>query len=297
MIYPITFSIPQEKLVNFIHCKKKILSNLIPGNVSTYIYNNEEDYYNEYRESFFAMTTKKGGWDCLRHYEILANGCIPFFPDIHLCPVNTMALLPKNLLLEGNLLYNEFSKKNINQLTEENLNHYNLLVNKLLEYTRYNLTTIKLAKYILDKTNFKDVNNILYLSCDTSPDYLRCLTLHGFKELLGIKCHDYPKIPHIYKSNTINYKQLYGKGISYTSLLEEELHDNSLDNNIEEYINNKYFDIIIYGSYHRGMPFFDNVNKIYKPSEIILLCGEDIHSCNYDIYNNKGYNIFVRELH
>lgn len=70
-----------------------------------------------------------------------------------------------------------------------------------------------------------------------------------------------------------------------------------LDTNIEEYINNKYFDIIIYGSYHRGMPFFDTVNKIYKPNEIILLCGEDIHSCNYDIYNNKGYNIFVRELH
>ena len=45
------------------------------------------------------------------------------------------------------------------------------------------------------------------------------------------------------------------------------------------------------------MPFFDNVNKIYKPNEIILLCGEDIHNCNYDIYNNKGYNIFVRELH
>ena len=63
MLYPITFSIPQEKIVNFIHCKKKILSNLIPGNVSTYIYNNEEDYYNEYRESFFAMTIKKGGWD------------------------------------------------------------------------------------------------------------------------------------------------------------------------------------------------------------------------------------------
>ena len=26
----------------------------------------------------------------------------------------------------------------------------------------------------------------------------------------------------------------------------------------------KYFDIVIYGSYHRGMPLFDLVNQIYK---------------------------------
>jgi len=299
MLYPITFSIPEEKIINFIPSKRKILSNLIPGNTTTYIYNNEEDYYNEYRQSFFAMTTKKGGWDCMRHYEILANGCIPFFPNIEQCPVNTMALLPKNLLLEGNLLYNEFHIKNINDLTQENINQYNLLVNKLLDYTRNNLTTIKLAKYILEKTNFKYVSKILYLSGDTSPDYLRCVTLHGFKKLLGIKCHDYPKISHIYKSNTINYKQLYGKGISYTNLLDSELHDDCLDYNIEQHINNKYFDIIIYGSYYRGMPFFDNVNKIYKPNEIILLCGEDLHNCKYNLYNlykDKGYNMFVREL-
>jgi hypothetical protein len=231
----------------------------------------------------------------MRHYEILANGCIPIFPNIELCPVNTLALLPKNLLLEGNLLYNEFNK-NINELTQENIIQYNLLVNKLLDYTRCNLTTIKLANYILDKTHFKDVKNILYLSGNTGPDYLRCVTLHGFKKLLGPKCHDYPKISHIYKSDTINFKQLYGKGISYTNLLEQELHDDTFDYNIEEYIKNKYFDIIIYGSYHRGMPFFDNVNKIYKPNEIILLCGEDIHICNCNLYNNKGYNIFVREL-
>jgi hypothetical protein len=45
-------------------------------------YNTEEEYYNEYKKSYFAITTKKCGWDCMRHYEILANGCIPYFLNI-----------------------------------------------------------------------------------------------------------------------------------------------------------------------------------------------------------------------
>lgn len=42
---------------------------------NTYIFENEEEYYNDYKKSLFAITRKKGGWDCMRHYEILACGC------------------------------------------------------------------------------------------------------------------------------------------------------------------------------------------------------------------------------
>ena len=50
----------------------------------------------------------------MRHYEILANACIPYFPDIELCPKNTLALFPKNLILNGNDLYKKYSNKNLN---------------------------------------------------------------------------------------------------------------------------------------------------------------------------------------
>jgi hypothetical protein len=49
MINPITFSIPEEKIVSFIKEKTKLLSSLIPGDISTYIYNTEEEYYKEYQ--------------------------------------------------------------------------------------------------------------------------------------------------------------------------------------------------------------------------------------------------------
>ena len=59
MLFPITFSIPKEKICDISIQKTKILSNLIPGNVTTYIYNTEQEYYNEYQQSYFAITTKK----------------------------------------------------------------------------------------------------------------------------------------------------------------------------------------------------------------------------------------------
>jgi hypothetical protein len=223
MLHPITFSIPKEKICKNTSLKTKILSDLIPGDVSTYIYNTEEEYYDEYKKSYFAITKQKGGWDCMRHYEILANGCIPYFIDISNCPKNTMFLLPKDLFIEANILYdNKFKHKMVNELSEEDINEYNLLCAKMVEYTKNHLTTDKIAEYVLQKCN-KKCNNILYLSGDTNPDYLRCLTLHGFKTLFGIACHDYPKIEHIYKSDNINYKELYGKGITYTNLLSSTL--------------------------------------------------------------------------
>ena len=292
-VYPITFSIPESKIVTTLQNKTKLISNLIPGNISTYIYNTEEEYYNEYKSSLFAITTKKSGWDCMRHYEILACGAIPYFPNIEKCPEGTMALLPKQLIKCGNMLFERVKNK---QLDIQDLNDCNSLIISLLDYTRNNLTTVKMAQYILNKTGNLNASKILYLSGCIQADYLRCVTLHGFKELFGKACHDYPMIPHIYKSDKIEYSKLYGKGMSYSNLLSEELHDFELDSTIEEDIHNKKYDLIIYGSYHRGMPYYDQVISIYPADKIILLCGEDEHYCNYSQYDNRGHSVFVREL-
>jgi len=302
-VFPITFSIPEEKICKDDCPKTKVLSSLIPGNLSTYIYREEIDYYNEYKQSYFAITMKKAGWDCLRHYEILANNCIPVFVNIENCPPNTMYLCPKDLFIEANNLFiQRFMNKQLNELTEDDINEYKKLQKKLLDYTLNNLTTTKIAEYILKTTNFSNVSKILYISGDTEPDYLRCLTLHGFKTLFKDKCHDYPKIPHIYKFDNYNYKRCYGWGMTYTNLLNNSLHDNNLDNNIIEQIKNKYYDIIIYGSYRRGgMPFYDIINNLYEPEKIILFDGMDdrIDEGCYNEFNEfkeRGHNIFVREL-
>ena len=59
----------------------------------------------------------------------------------------------------------------------------------------------------------------------------------------------------------------------------------------------KKYDLIIYGSYHRGLPYYDLVSKIYAGDEIVMLCGEDIHECKAKGFIlSRGHHLFVREL-
>lgn len=138
--FPISFAIPSQNVIEAVPEKSILLAKIIPGKLDTYIYNKEEDYYNGYKRAWFGMTIKKAGWDCMRHYEILANGCIPYFPDLDDCPFTTMHTFPKNIIIETNRLYEE------NRISENLASYY---AEFLLGYTREYLTTERLAQYIL----------------------------------------------------------------------------------------------------------------------------------------------------
>lgn len=299
--YSITFSIPECKITkisifDIMSKKKKILSSLIPGRTETYIYTTEIDYYQEYQNSLFARTNKKSGWDCLRHYEIMANGCIPYFPDIDNCPINTMAFCPKHLFYKGNVLYDRLKDKSVENLSSQEKDECTSLIEELLNFIKENLTTEKIAQYILRTCGKPAAQNILVLSGNTDPDYLRCLTLHGLKTVLKEKCHEYPIIPHIYKSN-IDPNTLYGRGFTYSNLLDpEEYYNSSADETVESDICNRKYDLVIYGSFTRGMPLYDLVREHYKPDEIVLLFGEDSTIDHYShIYRDPLNPIFIRE--
>ena len=131
-----------------------------------------------YSNSIFAITNKKLGWDCLRHYEILMNGCIPLFFNIQDCPKSILKTLPKQRLSEIYSSYdsvlklysplkiykkkflsfkkifsyipNIFKNKNASTFLKENSNILEIK-NELLNFTKQNLTTEILAKYVLSK--------------------------------------------------------------------------------------------------------------------------------------------------
>lgn len=287
--YPITFSIPEEKIVKSFPKKKKLLSNLIPGDLKTYIYSTEKDYYAEYQSSYFAMTIKKAGWDCMRHYEILANGCLPYFPGIEECPLYTMVMLPKHLILRSNRLFLKM-KQNL----QSHLKEYSELWIEMMTYLREYLTTKKVTMSILQRSGHKTASKILFLSGCVRPDYLRCLTLHGIKMCIGSQCHEYPRLPHMYTD--FKGGKLYGNGYSYSKLLDPALRNEEYDKTLLEDIKTKQYDLILYGSYHRGMPLYSIVCEYYPPCKIILLCGEDLHCCDNSDFVTKGHPVFVREL-
>jgi len=133
---PIHFAIPEEKIRPYNDNKDKLFATTIPG-VSGYLFDKEEEYYYDYYRSTFGITMKKAGWDCMRHYEIMANGCIPLFSNIDNCPPLTMTNIDKALLKECLSVF-------------ANNSDSTTVAKHILEYTKEFLTTKKLAEYILE---------------------------------------------------------------------------------------------------------------------------------------------------
>jgi hypothetical protein len=110
--FPISFSVPLAQVRNSSE-KSYDFAPLVPStnHLDTYIYDDEESYYNDYNRSYFGFTSKKGhmedlnsAWDCLRHYEIMAADCVPFFTNIEKCPRHTLENFPKDLCVEAKKL-------------------------------------------------------------------------------------------------------------------------------------------------------------------------------------------------
>jgi hypothetical protein len=85
------FSIPEEKIVREVPVKRKLfgthvvdaeVAGRLPDTKTSGVFETEGEYYADLQASRYAITTKRAGWDCLRHYEIAANGCVPCFKQL-----------------------------------------------------------------------------------------------------------------------------------------------------------------------------------------------------------------------
>ena len=144
-IHPISFAIPTQK-VDFNKNKTKDIAFISPLNKQTYIYTNEKDYYNDYKEARFGVTIRKSGWDCMRHYEILANGCIPYFLYIEQCPPTILTRFPKELCSEAIGYHNTHSSKDT----------YEQFACRFEQHFLENCTTSALAKHFIHTVDSHD---------------------------------------------------------------------------------------------------------------------------------------------
>jgi hypothetical protein len=83
-VFPIGFGVP-ERFVRSIHLgqKKQLHQTHVQDSEFTqdtaYKFTREDDYYDDLARSCFGITMRKAGWDCLRHYEMLAAGTLVMF--------------------------------------------------------------------------------------------------------------------------------------------------------------------------------------------------------------------------
>tara|TARA_A100001011_G_C14313139_1_gene846640 strand:+ start:6 stop:2879 length:2874 start_codon:yes stop_codon:yes gene_type:complete len=308
-IFPITTSIPSEVFVknidDVIKNKKVEMYDGIKDRTigCSYEFNKENDYYNAYKEAKWGFTKKKNGWDCLRHYEIIANGCLPLFENLENCPESTMSNFPKKLLIEA--------KNKKDTLTD---NEYNYYLKNIFNYFKDNFTCEKVAENFLNQIhkdknkNILDIKILMFHGNDCN-NYMADLLFIGLRKLLKENIVDERKLVQLYKSFSGN---AYGKGFTYTKRLSDELVIDRT--NIKDKIKNKFFDYIIYrkcggdegelGDCRKKMEYWDIVKENYTSNEIVFLYGGD-RMANMDINNHISEHLkyhshkglcFVREF-
>ncbi len=300
--YPIQFSIPTNRILNESVEKGHCFSYISPGKTK-YSFDSEDEYYRHYASCYFAVTMKKCGWDSLRHYEIMASGCVPYFLDLESCPKDTMFRLPKKLLMKARELpgmpsYEEVvdhaKNDDLGNLSFDwdkfDKDEYFELLGELKSYTRNHLTTKALAKYFMDKLPY-DLERVL-VACRPhkhhTADYQRDSLMIGLMEL-GVDVCSTSDMWWLYEdADESEIRNFWGKGFTITRNIpvEKRRTDNE----------GKFDAVIICTSSNGGYEKLrcKKLTRGYDRERVIFVDGNDIGG-NHNIPQQCGY-VFRREL-
>ena len=311
-IYPIFIGIPASEIVGCVPKKHRGFQGGVREKKSAaYAFKATEEklYKQAYRDSYFGITKKKAGWDCMRHYEIIANGAVPFFTsNFDRCPSKTLSHWPKHLLkrIGTDLFKGIIDEGTLDAPTLDAQGLYPSVAAGLLKFARARLTTTALADYLLATTGHANARKVLFLSSHPDPDYQRDMLLHGLRQRLGVGLVDFIRPPHLYANNNNNPNSdedeppsadaLYGYGFTYA----QRLRDDTLfidRSNIAQRIRDHEFDLVIFASVHRGMPFWPDVYDAYDAKDRVFVDGEDEHGwCPWSkALRSQGF-FFMREI-
>jgi hypothetical protein len=160
-IRPISFSIPEEKIINDYSPdrSKDFASNIVDPEVSEkiagsfytplgearYAFDTETAYYADIRQSRFGITTKRSGWDCMRHYEIAANGAVICFKNLDQKP---SGCAPHGLHAGNCIIYRDYTDL-MNQVAQLSEGSYKELQQNSMQWIR-NYSTSAVAQRFLE---------------------------------------------------------------------------------------------------------------------------------------------------
>lgn len=274
---PLPFAFPRELMVDAVPDKRTVWAEVVPGLRETYRFGpgQSDDYYRQYRRARFAFTWKKGGWDCLRHYEILASGCIPVFRDLDKCPEHTLSSFPKALVLEamGTLL----------PWTDGKVDLYDGLARRLLEHAHRHVSCTALARRFLGHMGVRSQRpRVLVLPCHHRVSYSRETLLIGLKRVA--ECVEFPTIDYLYRDHPDHeVARLTGHGYGYARRIERSGESWSR-RTIRESIRDRAWDLVVYGKMGLderrpgsvpSSPLWHDVSSTYGPEEIAFVYGGD----------------------
>lgn len=165
----ISFSLPPEKILSEppAHKTQLLASHVVDQEVArrmgvdtSYAFHDEADYYADLQRSRFGITVKRAGWDCMRHYEQAANGCVPCFRALDEKPPRCA---PHGLDRSNCVIYHDYDEL-IGTLEEIDEPRYRSLQSGALRWALANSTTARARRFIaacgLAKRQTMSVRNI-----------------------------------------------------------------------------------------------------------------------------------------
>jgi hypothetical protein len=152
-VQPFGFSIPAQHLVSDVPEKTKEFGVHVVdpevaravGGQTSYAFADQDAYYADLRASRFAITTKREGWDCLRHYEIAMNGAVPCVRDLHRKPPRTS---PLGLVAGKNCIAYTSAEDLLRQTRACTAAEYARLAQGAVEWARQNTTEVRAREFL-----------------------------------------------------------------------------------------------------------------------------------------------------
>jgi hypothetical protein len=304
-VYPLSYCIPDECIATLPRDKLHVIAEVIPGRPETYRFGpgEEAEYDESYATSRFAITSQKGGWDCLRHYEILAAGAVPIFDGLERCPVATMTTFPKELVLRA--------RQELLPWRAEKEALYAQTVRALLAHTREHCSSSSAARRVLGVFEARAepstrITRVLLLRANSGVNYSREFLWIGLARELAARggrglC--WPDMDYLYEDSVTSAATLHGCGFKYTRRLPASLRADPAAFNAEQVtqepgsastppsdeavirlIRARAFDVVLFGKVGPDegptgtaphLPFWDEVYTNYPPHRIGFIYGGD----------------------
>jgi hypothetical protein len=321
LAHPIAFGIASDLIAApFGHARepefytnRTPFAELLPQFSGAYKFNRGQhrDMMAEYERALFAVTSRKAGWDCGRHYEILAAGSVPWFLGLENAPEWAVPFLPRVPVLAAmnvpglhvnwsdNAKEYDFLNQTGYQMPILNppivvdvellpMERLAALAAILHRFTYHYLSTRAMARYVLAQTGVhRNASRVLFLQLST--DSMMSLLLHGFKRLTrarGGYTVESPCAEAMYAFNSTPHNlgaaNFRNNGFAYAGFLTEEDYTNR--DNLIARVAAREFDVVVFGrgfeeAREHGEPrllLTDAVYKHYEQSELIFIDGRDL---------------------
>lgn len=205
-VFPLNFSFPQPQLMpSTLEPRPHFLSTTYPG--EPFSFSSWEPYLEEYRNSYFALSTKKGGWDTFRHLEILFSGAIALMPGLDLSHRWSLALFPRRALIE---VYRALREDGAAVPSDETRRYFR-------DWASERLTSRAVGEYLVGSAGLES-RSLLFLDewLPRRTDYLSAFVFVGLSQIPGVECASAWEPAYLFDDFEGDTSTLYGRGFGYT---------------------------------------------------------------------------------